>query len=471
MPGYGVNFKRALALTSALALAAPPARAEPASTADYNAPSSERRFIDYARAAANATLVNWTLWQIAWLRDKDWAPVTRDNWRENIEAGFTFDQDILQTNFFGHPYHGGLLFNGARGAGLSFWESTLYTFGSSFVWEVFAEREKPALNDLAVTVLGGIMLGEMTHRLSSELLDDSSSGTERALREVAGALVDPVRGFDRLTTGWATRTGRRPRRNVLGVDFEIGVDIVSADEQRGVHHARRAGLLLAISADYGNLVPRRGRSTFDPFEFFELYAAANLLSGPLQGAHVYASGLLHGESLPLSRRPRERRDNDVFGLAMNYEYVGTNFATYSGVGAGPVNHLVMRLANGRSVRLSAGFDFVPILGASSTEVGSSERDYNMALGVSPWSGLRLKLDGFGELGLRTRHYVARVVDGQAGTEAIGSMRLWYELPLFMGLGIGIAPTLVYRRGHYVSEPSYAAQQFSTQLYAIASPVR
>ena len=438
----------------------------PSPTEEYNAPRSDRAFIDYARAAANVGVTNWAIWQVAWARDKDWAPVTRESLKANLAAGFEFDQDVLQTNFFGHPYHGGLMFNGARSAGLSFWESSLYALAGSYTWELFAEREKPAINDLAVTTLGGIMLGEITYRLSSELLDDSESDG-RLLRELAAAAVSPGRGFDRLAAGRAWRRGPAAIRHPLRVELELGVDRVSLDAKDGALTPTRPALLFAVDIEYGNLLPGPDRSSFAPFEFFELYAAANLFNSLLSGAHVYSSGLLWGVSLPLSTGPRALADNDVAGFGMSYEYVGTNFTTYSGIGVGPLNHLVLRLGSRRSLRLSVGADFVPILGATSTRASHSERDYNFATGISPWSGVELRMGRYGELGLQMRHYVAKVVDGDRGTELIGSTRLWYELELFRGFGVGLAPTLVYRRGQYEDHESYAAQQLSAQLYLTA----
>lgn len=449
-----------------LATSAAHADPPPSKAADYNLADPARGPATYARAAANLALLNYAVWQIAWLEDKDWAPITRDTLRANLKAGFAFDQDILQTNFFGHPYHGGLMFNSARGAGLSFWESALYTFAGSFSWELFAEREKPALNDLFVTTLGGLMLGEITYRLSSELLDESRRGGPRLLSEVFASMVDPMRGFNRVTTRRAWRDGPGPERHPLRFVVELGVDRVTFKGQDGERERPRPGLLFATNVLYGNLRPKRGRAVFDPFEFFELYAGANLLNSEISGAHVYASGLLSGESMPLSHRGHVVRDNDVLGFAINYEYVGTNFTTYSGIGAGPVNHLVLRPGGNRQLILSAGLDIVPILGATSTEAGNTGRDYNITAGFSPWSGVRFKL-GRGEFGLRLRHYVAKVLNGQPGDEAIGSMRLWLEVPLFEGFGAGLAPTLVYRRGHYRDEPSFSAQQLSTQFFVFS----
>jgi hypothetical protein len=121
-------------------------------TVDYNQPSEAHSFEQYWRAGTNVVFTNWFIWQVAWLRDKDWVPVTRSSLGDNLKAGFEFDQDVLQTNFFGHPYHGGLMYGGARATGLGFWASSVYTAAGSFTSELFAEREKPSFNDLAVTV-------------------------------------------------------------------------------------------------------------------------------------------------------------------------------------------------------------------------------------------------------------------------------------------------------------------------------
>jgi Domain of unknown function (DUF3943) len=443
------------------------AEAPPSAAAiiDYNLPTETHSLEQYWRAGTNVVFTNWLIWQLAWLRDKDWAPVTRSSLADNLKAGFEFDQDVLQTNFFGHPYHGGLMYSGARATGFGFWGSAAYTAAGSLTWELFAERENPSFNDLAVTVLGGIMLGEITHRLSSEALDDSAE-SGRLFRELGAAAVSPVRGLDRVATGAAWRKGARGARNPLRIELELGVDRVSLRREQDATTPSRPALLFAADVEYGALLPRGEGSTLSPFEFFELYAAANLLSSALSGAHVYSSALLFGFSLPLSPResPERTSDNDVIGFGMSYEYVGTNFTTYSGVGVGAQNHLMLRVGSGRSLRLSAGADIVPVLGASSTQAGSGERDYNFAMGFSPWTGVELRIGRFGELGLQMRHYIATVVDGEKGDELIGSTRLWYEVDLLHGLGVGFAPTLVYRRGQYHHRDSYSAQQLSAQLY-------
>jgi len=454
-------------LLAALLLPASNARAQEKDAdglVDYDAPNPNRTAVHYARGAANVALINWTIWQIAWLRHKDWAPVDRQSIERNLHSGFEFDVDTLRTNFFGHPYHGGLQFNAARGAGLSFWESCLYLAAGSLTWEYFSEREKPSYNDLVATTLGGVMLGEVTFRLSSAILNDTKSGGTRLFRESAAFAVDPMRGFNRVYTGQAWHDGPGPRRHPLRLELDMGVDRVRATEQDDSLDGGRPAPLLAVDADYGDLLPIGKRTTIQPFEFFEFYGAMNLFNGELNGEQVYGTGLLFGFSDDLSNEPGRLRDNNVFGFAINYEYVGANFATYSGFGVGPADHVMFRFGAKRSLRLSLGFDAVPILAASTPVITLPDRDYNFATGIAPWAGVKLRMGPFGELGMRTRHYISTVIDGKAGDEFVGSMRLWYELDLIGDVAVGVAPTLIYRRGYYRDLPDYSAQQLDTQFY-------
>ncbi len=436
---------------------------------DYDAPDPERGALEYSRAAANLAFLNWAIWQVDWARDRKWINVTADSWQRNLESGLAFDEDRLRENFLGHPYHGGLQFNSARAAGLNFWESLLYNVAGSLSWEFFAEREQPSTNDLLATTLGGMMVGEISYRLSSALLDDTRTGGARALGELGAAVVDPMRGFNRVYTGDMFRPGAPPRRQPLELELEFGLDRVRAAQQDGHLDAKTPAPLLAVDIDYGDLLPARDETTLKPFQFFELYAALNLFNSELRGAQVYSTGLLWGTSSDLSRDPGRLRDNNVFGFGSTYEYVGVNFANYGAVGLGAADYVVLRFGTGRQLRAGAGFDIVPILGATSTVRSEDLRTYNFSTGIAPWLTTKLGMGRFGELGFRTRHYVTTVIDGEAGDEIVGLMRLWYEIDLLPHLGAGVAPTLTYRRGYYRDHSDYSAQQLSTQFYISVKP--
>ena len=431
--------------------------------ADYNAADPEADALTRLRAVANVGFQSWLVWQVSWFRGEGWTLVTRDSLEDNLRKGFTYDVDELQTNFFGHPYHGGLTFNSARGAGLGFWESAPYTFLGSLGWELFAENEPPSINDLLVTTLAGIMLGEITHRLSSELLDDGTSGGFRLLRELGAAAISPMRGFDRLNTRRAWQEGPSPVRSSVKAALHAGVARVRARGDPSSYGQERTALL-AADISYGDLLPSKASSTLQPFEFFELYAALNWFNSELDGAQIYTTGLLYGWSSDLSSGRSSVRDNNVFGVSMTYDFQGSNLATYGGVGIGPVDYLTLRLTHNQSLRIGIGADFVPILGMTPSDPVEGERSYNFGLGASLWGNASLDLDDAGEFRLRSHHYAMTVVDGMSdGIDYVGSTRASYEVNAIKGVGVGIAPMLIHRR-RLEGTADGTIWQTQTQLY-------
>ena len=101
------------------------------------------------RAAAETFGMNVGVWAFdRYVMNEDFAKISIGSIRRNIKHGFVWDNDQFSTNLFAHPYHGNLYFNAARSNGLTFWESTPYAFAGSLMWEIAAEVEPPAINDL-----------------------------------------------------------------------------------------------------------------------------------------------------------------------------------------------------------------------------------------------------------------------------------------------------------------------------------
>jgi hypothetical protein len=99
-------------------------------------------------------------------------------------------------------------FNSGRANGLSFYESAALTaFGT---WEYFGETNKPSLNDVINTTLGGIALGEMFHRTAWLIRDTHATGRRRLWREIGATALDPVTGYNRFRTGDAKRVTEKP---------------------------------------------------------------------------------------------------------------------------------------------------------------------------------------------------------------------------------------------------------------------
>ena len=113
--------------------------------------------------------------------------------------------DRLGMNFFFHPFSGAAFFNSARANGYRYFESVPFVFLGSLMWEYFGETTRPAYNDIINTTVSGALFGEILYRLTSNLLDDRTTGAERFFRELGAAVLSPGRAFGRLLQGKLTR--------------------------------------------------------------------------------------------------------------------------------------------------------------------------------------------------------------------------------------------------------------------------
>src|SRR5262249_61264850 len=79
-----------------------------------------------------------------------------------------------------------------------------------FQWEWCGETHPMSYNDLLATSLGGFSMGEMTYRVSSEILDNQATGATRFFKEFGSFFVDPIRGINRLISGRSTTNHDNP---------------------------------------------------------------------------------------------------------------------------------------------------------------------------------------------------------------------------------------------------------------------
>lgn len=338
-------------------------------------------------------------------------------------------------------------------------------FLGSASWEYLGETEPPSTNDLITTTLGGIVLGEMLFRLSSELLDDSTSGWERALREVFAGLVSPGRGVQRLVDGASWASGRKPETGrVAHAAINLGVDRIRfmRDDSMAAYPLRP---LVAVQVAYGDWLPREEDDSFEPFDEFDLYAALNLGKLSELGAQLYAQGLLVGVSNPLGQDEGAYRDNNVFGLFQSFDFRGARIAQFGGVGIGPGDMLVLRFGADRRLRIGVDLQYLVLGASSSPYVGERTGGYNFLTGVTTSQELYLEMGSGGQLGWRSKQYAGTVIDGQPGEEFIGHTRLWYEIDVIRNLGVGFSPSLVHRLSHFREANNVALLQLETQLYA------
>jgi hypothetical protein len=132
------------------------------------------------------------------IEGENWSIISFKSIENNFKKGFVWDDNTFGMNQFLHPYHGSAYFNSARSNGLSFWKSAPYAFGGGLIWEAAFDVELPAYNDLINTTLSGIILGEITYRISSQIIDECTVGFERFPREFTSFLINPIHGINGL---------------------------------------------------------------------------------------------------------------------------------------------------------------------------------------------------------------------------------------------------------------------------------
>lgn len=87
------------------------------------------------------------------------------NLRRAYSAPPIIDGDKWYFNYVGHPYQGTIFYNSVRSQNAKIWQSALFCIGQVYVWEYIIEAglEQPSIQDLIITPLAGIALGELVH--------------------------------------------------------------------------------------------------------------------------------------------------------------------------------------------------------------------------------------------------------------------------------------------------------------------
>lgn len=339
----------------------------------------------------------------------DFAQINFKTIRHNIKTGFVWDNDQFSTNLFAHPYHGGLYFNAARSNGLTFWESAPYAFCGSLMWETICETEPPAINDLMATTVGGIAIGEVTHRLSALVYDDRKRGWSRFWREFLGAVICPIGGLNRILSGdaWKVRHDyykyhdydRLPVHAQIGVGYRYLADNNSLFRGEGTPY-------INVALDYGD--PFNGEER-KPYDYFSADITFGLSSNQPLVSSIHLLGRLWGAPVRTGNIQTE------FGIFQHFNYYdsqpvknGSSLVPYriseaASAGLG----LICRFPSvGNLTRLEQRI-FVNgiLLGGSLTDhYNVIDRDYNMGSGYSAKTSTLLGFGKYGFLSVLADYY-------------------------------------------------------------------
>ncbi len=122
-------------------------------------------------------------------------------WGDNLHRAYTtppvWDKDGWAVNYIGHPIQGNLAFNALRSQGAGFWQSSAFTLGHTLLWEYFLEaiNEQPSINDLIVTPIAGIALGELVNRMTLHFKKGGFSTGEKIIVTILNPFYLLNQGF------------------------------------------------------------------------------------------------------------------------------------------------------------------------------------------------------------------------------------------------------------------------------------
>ncbi len=363
---------------------APPAPAEPVLTPPRETaaslPAWEPRQRNFALAAAEVAAIEVLPWAYnRYVSKGDYAYISLKTIQQNFQTGFTYDHDAFDTNQGSHPLHGSLYFNAARSNGYGFWESGAFTFFGSFLWETVMENEPPAINDMVNTTLGGMARGEIEHRLAIMIVDNTARGLGRVLREVAGLVVDPLGGFNRLVRGEWVEAVSEPAgplpRPLLHRDRRALP--APERERRGRRRPSQGGGAALVR--YGDLFDGAHRAPFDYFD-----ASGEIVQPAASLFTQFATrGLLADWVLSENAGARQR-----LGLFLHFDYFN-DAPLYYGAQAFALDHL-MRVPLGKDFELTTevGLSVMP-LAAVEADYSTEENDgeINRGYDFSPGGGV------------------------------------------------------------------------------------
>jgi hypothetical protein len=373
--------------------------------------------------------------------------------RHNLDTGFVWDDDMFVTNQFGHPYHGGLFFNTARSSGYSFWESIPFSFGGSLMWEMFMEEDPPQANDLIQTTIGGVMVGEMTYRLSSLILDESTSGGNRIFREIVATILNPVRGFNRLIRGEMARTTPRNVNDVFPVYSRLNLGYAGINPNEQVNF-EKSHIMLEYILTYGN--------TFDgivnPFDFFRLRLGLDARKGDKPSSWVYAYGLLYGKNL--TKRADSRF---IFGAFHDYDFFYNQLYRLGTQSIGLGLIYISPVQNKWKTNIVLHSNFIALGAINSIYSRGPYRDYDYGIGNKTMLEASLSY-GPAMLLLEYRFYYMKTVNGYPGYSNFGFLNPKLLIDIYKGFGVGLEYIFYHRYGTFEDLADYNKRTSEQRLY-------
>lgn len=383
------------------------------------------------KPAVEVVGINTFIWSMdRFLLNANFSHIGPSTWGYNIHKGWEWDDDRFGINFVGHPYSGTLYFNAARSQGYTYLQSIPYAAFGSGMWEYFGENTRPSYNDLVNTTLNGEFLGEIFYRLSSNILDDRTYGSERFFRELAAGLVDPTRELNRLLQGKAFRhtSGEVYQKEPINVTLSVGEHKIN-ESDKTFFGKGPTNLMINAQFDYGDPFEDIYRKPFDYFRIKTEFSFG-------VGRKILDNILGYGELL--SGNAKWGNLSVLYGAFQYYDYWDNKTFELGALGFG--GGLITKYAITKDVNLYTNLHFAGIpLAGNSTRFGpdtSQVRDYTYNDGMEAKFETTLNLGKYVDAGLSFYYYILHTFVGPPGDNYVGVLRPRISVHLYKGLSVG-----------------------------------
>lgn len=398
--------------------------------------------------------LNFSIWAYSrYLSSQGWSAISWESIKNNFKNGFEWDLDGYLMNQFWHPYHGSNYYNLARSNGLGFWESAPYAFGGSLMWEYFMENEPPSYNDIVNTPVTGIILGEISFRVSDLIIDESTNGFERFLREFSSTLIDPMKGFNRLIRGDMWKSSFKKEKQSFNAVISLGAHNVFFSRKI---NSSRTYVSFRTDLNYGNQFDVENHK--EPFDYFSLHTEINLTPDD-NIVGIFASGVIWDNNIKLFNTSK-----NIIGV---YKEVDIHINTVYKLSATSVTGQIINtipLSSSASMQNYIGLSAILMGGTNSHYAREYGKDYNIGPGASGKIGAGILFNNFGEVYTNYKRYWIHTLSGAESEEFVGLFNIGLNYRLFEKTSLGLDYLLYERYGDYKYFPNTQDANSALRIY-------
>lgn len=371
--------------------------------------------------------------------------------KRNFREGFVWDEDDFLGNQLMHPYHGAAYYTSARANGFDFWESIPFAFFGSLTWEFFFEDTQPSYGDIVNTPLSGIMLGEMTYRISDHIINTEDSGLERVFQESLVFILNPMYSFNRIIRGDAWKISEDTQENNVKGSISAGSNFFNS-----VHEDDKLFAYLAFDIIYGDIYDTKANQK--PFDFFNLHTEFNFRNDDFIFA-ILASGVIYDSEIDIFENSK-----NIFGVYKEIDLLNNwvyKLATTE-VSSNFVN--IRKLNEMFTFESSFGVSAILMGGTDSPYSNLEGKYYNLGPGATAKLNLKLTVSELISAYINHKRYWIYVMSGAEGNEYIGVTRLSSDVKIVDPVSLGLEFIFFDRYSNYKKYEDYITTNYNWRVY-------